>query len=389
MISIELKTEKSSWPSKVKPPSYLTRSSSFDFDIHQMLLLLGLITTPPQSSIVTLSMLWAQLRYLYAVDRTKSELRLKKQFGELDPHQKTILSDDFGMGISTLFWLNNAGIASVVDGHYFQKNTALSIGKRFGINKVGNSKTPDFIGRDYSGRWHILECKGTQTSIPAQNTQIKKGKTQKSSIKFPKSIRGETLVGSVLIAQSNSNFQSNLTFADPLSDPVLDLTHDQMGHAQTVFAKGAISKALALFGLPNFATLLSISHLQEELELTEEQKAENRLIKERASQEIQQLSSEKVDFHENFFNFVTTNIQTSADPEPKEIQVRAKLSRHFLNALNDHVNSPSNNLPEEMMNPDYIRTEIRGSTNVSPQQEKESIHTLSVGNFFYLDLIIS
>ncbi|HEY9213313.1 MAG TPA: hypothetical protein VIQ29_10735 [Ancylobacter sp.] len=49
-------------------------------------------------------------------------------FSELDAHQKTILSDDFGMGAPVYWLLDRLQIASIVDGRYFIDRLVASIG---------------------------------------------------------------------------------------------------------------------------------------------------------------------------------------------------------------------------------------------------------------------
>jgi hypothetical protein len=78
----------------------------------------------------------------------------------LDPHQKGILSDDFGVAVSTQ-WLSDqlGGFSSVVDGRRFMLQFADLIQQRKSPKaKVGPSKAPDFVIQDNNGRWHILEC---------------------------------------------------------------------------------------------------------------------------------------------------------------------------------------------------------------------------------------
>ena len=66
-------------------------------------LLIGILTSPPRYSGLSLSNFWAQLRYLPALSRQVPELRLRRLWGDTDSHQKTLLSDDFGMGLPALY----------------------------------------------------------------------------------------------------------------------------------------------------------------------------------------------------------------------------------------------------------------------------------------------
>jgi hypothetical protein len=75
-------------------------------DMQLMLQLVGFLTTPAHSFGVSLSEYWAWVRYLHAIGSAR-DLQIAKAFTDLDSHQKTILSDDFGMGVPVC-WLAKA-----------------------------------------------------------------------------------------------------------------------------------------------------------------------------------------------------------------------------------------------------------------------------------------
>ncbi len=47
------------------------------------------------------------------------DMRLTDSFYALDAHQKTILSDDFGMGVPMLWLMSSLSLNQIVDGNYF------------------------------------------------------------------------------------------------------------------------------------------------------------------------------------------------------------------------------------------------------------------------------
>jgi hypothetical protein len=101
----------------------------------------------------------------------------------LDPHQKGILSDDFGVAVSTQ-WLSDqlGGFSSVVDGRRFMLQFADLIQQRKSPKaKVGPSKAPDFVIQDNNGRWHILECNQVAKS---RNDQLNTALSQKHVIQI-------------------------------------------------------------------------------------------------------------------------------------------------------------------------------------------------------------
>ena len=118
--SLTVTIDASTWPRGGPrfPRAFHRGSRQCDINIPAMLLLLGYLTTPPQSSGASLSEYWAWVRYFCAIS-DEPDLRLTNEFSELDPHQKTILSDDFGMAVP-IYWLVDAlGLGPITDGRYF------------------------------------------------------------------------------------------------------------------------------------------------------------------------------------------------------------------------------------------------------------------------------
>jgi hypothetical protein len=60
----------------------------------------GTLTMPDLLSPASPARFWAWLRY-YLAPTIASDLRITLDFAGLDPHQKGILSDDFGVALST------------------------------------------------------------------------------------------------------------------------------------------------------------------------------------------------------------------------------------------------------------------------------------------------
>ena len=64
--------------------------------------------------------------------------------------------------------------------------------------KVGMNKAPDFVMQDATGKWHILECKGTQSSREYQKSVLKTARAQKHAIQLVGSARSSRPNFSVL-----------------------------------------------------------------------------------------------------------------------------------------------------------------------------------------------
>jgi hypothetical protein len=66
---------------------------------------IGELTTPSWANMAALSASWATRRYFWAIadaGRSGMPLRLNDDVKEMDFHQKTLLSDEFGMGMAGL-----------------------------------------------------------------------------------------------------------------------------------------------------------------------------------------------------------------------------------------------------------------------------------------------
>ncbi|MCI0995179.1 hypothetical protein [Pseudomonas corrugata] len=77
---------------------------------------------------MTLSEFLAWVRYLAAITPNDDKIKLTQSFATLDPHQKTILSDDFEKGVSMLQLWDTLSFDLVVDGTYFMRQHVRTVG---------------------------------------------------------------------------------------------------------------------------------------------------------------------------------------------------------------------------------------------------------------------
>lgn len=139
---------------------------------------LGRITTPPITELIDLSSTWAEIRYLWAfvpnfdANRLRA-LRLNPTVKALDIHQKTLLSDELGVGFAAYFMHACARASNPVD---------VFLAKRVGqVRLRGNSRRslPDYIfSGARPGQFFIVECKGTQSSRATAVNQLQRGTEQ-------------------------------------------------------------------------------------------------------------------------------------------------------------------------------------------------------------------
>ncbi|MDP2331988.1 MAG: hypothetical protein Q8M19_14960 [Reyranella sp.] len=259
---INIEIDHSTWPEPGKGPqiplSFLTGGATSSVNVPAMLLLIGFLTTPPTSSGISLSEYWAWVRYLNAITST-DDLRISEDFFALDAHQKTILSDDFGMGIP-MFWLaQKLKLSMVCDGRYFIRRIASSIGataKKTG--KRGPNKSPDFVALDTNGIWHIIECKGTQTSTDYRDVQLfgrrrsklSGARAQKNTIIFPPGYSGQRLACGVVVAHELSGEKSSLKIIDPPAkrQKAFSVQAKDIEEAENTISRSVLATSLRLAG---------------------------------------------------------------------------------------------------------------------------------------------
>ncbi|AIR66018.1 hypothetical protein LH86_13240 [Cedecea neteri] len=218
-----------------------------------MLLMIGYLTTPTSVTGVSLAEFWAWVRYLAAITPQDADLRLTRSYADLDAHQKTILSDDFGMGVPMVWLMNNLSLVEIVDGRYFLQRYGASHGAyQHRTAKRGPNKTPDFVVRGHDGNWHIMECKGTQSGEVFRDRQINSGISQKLSIMFPPGYTGQRLVSGLSIGIEDGN-PSNLKIIDPEPEDPVVITENELEFARDAATRGVMAKLLRSTGFETAA----------------------------------------------------------------------------------------------------------------------------------------
>ena len=258
MLSKEILVEilEKSW--KKRPlPSWAVRPAHVQqVDVGRALMLLGSITTPNGLSAGSPERYWACVRYFSACAES-DDLRIRFPFTGLDPHQKGILSDDFGVAISTSWLVDKfGGFRNITDGRQFMVNMGVRKSKAK-LPKVGPRKCPDFIIEDLAGKLHVLECKGTQSGRDYLNRAMSTGLQQKKGVKIEKSLRGESLVIGVSLSDERNKHASQLVVVDPESVPLTIVNPSNRDRASDVMKRLSLAKALNLTGFSRLAFEIS------------------------------------------------------------------------------------------------------------------------------------
>jgi hypothetical protein len=258
--TIDVEVDTSTWLRRPVPPQLKTASGKTTIDIGRALHMLGTLTMPSILSSASPALFWAWLRY-YLAPTLSSDLRITIDFSDLDPHQKGILSDDFGVALATQWMLDRLGpFTHIVDGRRFANQFTHLLRKRHKAKaKVGTSKAPDFVMRDIAGKWHVLECKGTQASREYQRRVLKTAIAQKHAIQLIGSIKGEQLASSLYIAHEKDKSASHMKVIDPdEDDPLIILTGQLAGEMEANANRLAVAQALGCIGLSEIAVDMSL-----------------------------------------------------------------------------------------------------------------------------------
>ena len=258
---IDVVIDKSTWPvpGPAFPNKFHTARRTVTVNIPGVLLTIGYLTTPASVVGVSLSEYWAWVRYLHAIS-SRDDLTLSDDFASLDAHQKTILSDDFGMGLPIYWLLDKLDIQSVCDGRYFIDFVAASIGATTKkISKRGPRKSPDFVALDEQGRFHVIECKGTQSGTEYRSKQFGNvglgrgiGATgaiaQKNTISFPRAKSGQKLACGLCLETYQSASKSSLKIIDPDEEEQFTVTGSSIVYARDATIRSTLAKTLRLSG---------------------------------------------------------------------------------------------------------------------------------------------
>lgn len=246
----EVLVDSPSWSPALVPPELLARVGTRQVDVLTALLFTAISTRPPTTYGFHLSDLWAWLRYIPAVAAT-DELRLREEWTDVDRHQKTILSDEFGVGFATQFITEVFGCAEFVDTLYAVRVLEPEKFTLSGELRAGSQKSPDYIARQQNSGYVVLECKGTQSSRAALKRAIARGQEQKANLGAVSPARiNHSLVAGLFIPQWNSAEPPCLLVSDPSWEALERFLSGQPNwRIDLAITQVALAKQLTLAGL--------------------------------------------------------------------------------------------------------------------------------------------
>lgn len=258
--TVNIEVDTASWSPNPVPEDIqrLARIGTRDTDVDSALLHTALWTRPPNCFGFSLSDCWAWLRYQRAI-ATTGDLRLRQEWEDVDPHQKTVLSDELGIGFTTQLLSECLGFQLYSDTQ-FVANVLLP--GRFNLgrySKRGPRKSPDYIAVDSDLRFNAVECKGTQSSLEELGLALQRGVSQKSNLTGSGGTRiNHSLVAGLYIPTWSSPYAATIRVQDPFDEEMASL-FSGFSERELLIAvtQVAFSKHFALMGLSNLAGILS------------------------------------------------------------------------------------------------------------------------------------
>jgi hypothetical protein len=170
-------------PKLAQPFGRIADSQQLQIRAIDLMRKIGELTTPTTVNLARLSASWATRRYFWAVDDPvfpTPPFRLSQDARSMERHQKTLLSDEFGVGFAGLLVERLLGTNRFVDMEFALVNPQ----RYFGVQHVG-PRWPDYLFWGPSTPVYIVECKGSQTNWSGVINQLRRGMEQLPSIIIP------------------------------------------------------------------------------------------------------------------------------------------------------------------------------------------------------------
>lgn len=199
---------------------YLPLLGSQNRDVRPIDLLrkIGEVTTPRWVNLARLSASWATRRYFWCIHDHVTPTRamhfkLSTDARRMERHQKTLLSDEFGVGFAGLLMEQLFGASKTVDIQFALADP----GQYFDVTRRPSSRMPDYLMWVPNGPVYIVECKGCQTSRSAVINQLRRGMEQVPTIEIP-----NTLTPQLVIATHLRKSGTTVYVLDPPSNDELE-----------------------------------------------------------------------------------------------------------------------------------------------------------------------
>lgn len=313
-----------SWHAPATPPPSLTNAALATptaINILCALAFTALWTRPPVRYGFSLSDCWAWLRYFPAIAATQ-DLRLCDAWTTLDPHQKTVLSGDFGVGFTTWFLYQTLGFVKYSDTLWVVNTLTPGSFRLASSAKRGPQKSPDYIAEDAAGNLSVLECKGTQSSRASLVAALGRGVPQKANLQtIGATTLQHSLVAGLFIPQFDNTESAVIIVADPdWAEFKKRLSRFSKVEISRAVSQVAFAKELAMLELPHTANTLVRAEGSDE---TMSQAIERDLAWERAPSRV--VTANEVGIQRDYM--WAEPVKLAADVAVSGIRFRATLPR--------------------------------------------------------------
>jgi len=204
-------------PPPTKPPRPVPNlPTSLDVRPVDLLRKIGDLTTPSDVNMASLSASWATRRYFWAIEEPAGPQPLFKLSSEarmMDFHQKTLLSDEFGIGFGGLVLEQLFQADQAIDVSVALRNP----GQYQNVSQNGTAQ-PDYLM--WSSLPHnpsfVVECNGCQTRRDAAMNQIRRGLEQVPTLVFG---MGDRTVIKLVVATLMQESGTTVYVIDPPDSP--------------------------------------------------------------------------------------------------------------------------------------------------------------------------
>ena len=174
-------------PPRTKQPQLVTGLANtplMTFRAIDVLRKTGELTTPQWANMARLSSSWATRRFFWAIAAARTSpgrFRINPECRDLDFHQKTLMSDEFGVGFAGLAMERLFNTNAWVD-----VSVALADRARYqNIRRQGRLQPDYLMWQDApNAPYFVVECKGSQTQRSVSMDQIRRGLEQVPALRF-------------------------------------------------------------------------------------------------------------------------------------------------------------------------------------------------------------
>ena len=174
---------------------------------------IGTLTVPARHSMAQLSASWAAIRYCWSIEPApsgkKAPFKLSRDARSLDFHQKSLLSDEFGVGFAGLVLERLLGAPNSLD----TSAVLTEKGPKKPLQgKLKTRRQPDYVMWGKSTPYYVVECKGCQSSSAHSVSQIASGLAQLDSLRLKP---GKRAVVKIVVAARMLQNSTSILVVDP------------------------------------------------------------------------------------------------------------------------------------------------------------------------------